>query len=362
MTRRRIFGAVSVTLMTVAWMAATVCTGWAQPPVRWKAHDMTRPQPAVVTPPPQTLPLRPPSDAVVLFDGTDLSRWRSSDGGPARWEIKDDFMQAVPNAGYIHTERGFGDVQLHIEWSTPQPAHGHGQGRGNSGVFLMGKYEVQVLDSYQNETYADGHVAAVYGQYPPLVNASLPPGTWQAFDIVFRRPRFRSDGTLETPARVTVIHNGVLVQDNVEPWGPTVWLQHKPYSLHPDRLPLALQEHGDPVRFRNIWIRELAEAPDSGPPAAQAPPVIVLSEETLTRYAGTYRNEWDEEFPIVSEDGQLKLVFEGPRKLELIAHSTRRFSLRWTAAEIEFDLDKDGKPTGLTFYLAGEKQTARRVE
>jgi hypothetical protein len=155
--------------------------------------------------------------------------------------------------------RAFGDVQLHIEWATPSPARGSGQARGNSGVFLMGRYEVQVLDSYQNRTYPDGQAAAIYGQYPPLVNASRPPGEWQTYDIVFRRPRFDANGALVSPARMTVFHNGVLVQDDVELTGPSGHQSRPPYERHADRLPIRLQDHGDPVRFRYIWVRELPE-------------------------------------------------------------------------------------------------------
>ena len=164
----------------------------AQSPARWKAHDMSRPRPPVVQPPPQALPVPAPPDAVVLFDGkSGLADWRSSDGGPAKWVVKDGAIESVPGSGYLYSARGFGDVQLHVEWAAPVPAKGTSQGRGNSGVFLMGLYEVQVLDSYQNDTYPDGQAAAIYGQYPPLVNACRPPGEWQTYDIVFRRPRFR---------------------------------------------------------------------------------------------------------------------------------------------------------------------------
>jgi hypothetical protein len=166
-------------------------------------------------------------------------------------------MEVVPGTGSIETARGFGDAQLHIEWRTPTPAKGEGQERGNSGVFLMGRYEVQVLDSYQNVTYPDGQAAAIYGQFPPLVNASRPPGEWQTYDIVFHAPRFDASGKLLSPARMTVLHNNVLVQDNVTLVGPTANRQQPPYSAHPDKLPISLQDHGNPMRFRNIWIREL---------------------------------------------------------------------------------------------------------
>ena len=182
----------------VGWIIMSVLSGLttlagtaaAQSPVRWLAHDMQRQRPPVVTPGKENLPVAPPSDAVVLFDGTDLSKWRDAEGQAAKWTVKDGAMISVPNSGYLHSADKFGDVQLHIEWAAPLPVVGSGQGRGNSGVFLMGLYEVQVLDSYENETYADGQAGAIYGQYPPLVNACLPPGEWQSYDIVFRRPRF----------------------------------------------------------------------------------------------------------------------------------------------------------------------------
>jgi hypothetical protein len=163
----------------------------------------------------------------------------------------------LPNSGNISTREAFGDCQLHVEFAEPSPPSGESQGRGNSGVFLMGLYEIQVLDSYQNKTYADGQASAVYGQYPPLVNASRPPAQWQMYDIVFHGPRFGKAGELLHPARVTVLHNGALVQDNVELTGPTAQGERPPYKVHAEKLPLSLQDHHNPVRFRNIWIREL---------------------------------------------------------------------------------------------------------
>ena len=168
-------------------------------------------------------------------------------------------MEMVKKTGAIRTKKKFGSCQLHVEWASPEEVTGDSQGRGNSGVFLMEFYEVQVLDNYRNITYADGMAAAVYGQYPPLVNACRPPGEWQTYDIVFHRPRFDADGGLLRPAFMTVFHNGILVQDRVELTGPTAWKQRPPYKAHADRLPISLQDHGNPVRFRNIWIRELAE-------------------------------------------------------------------------------------------------------
>jgi hypothetical protein len=163
----------------------------------------------------------------------------------------------VAKTGSIRTKQGFGDCQLHVEWATPAVVVGNSQERGNSGVFLMDTYEVQVLDSYDNKTYADGSAAAVYGQYPPLVNACRKPGEWQTYDIIFHRPRFDEAGKLLSPARLTVLHNGVLVQDNVELTGPTGHHVRPPYKAHPDRLPLSLQDHGNPVRYRDVWIRSL---------------------------------------------------------------------------------------------------------
>jgi len=178
---------------------------------------------------------------------------------PAKWKVEGGYIEIVPGSGDLLTTRAFGDCQLHLEWATPASPKGEGQDRGNSGVFLMGRYEVQVLDSYRNRTYADGQAAALYGQFPPMMNASRPPGEWQEYDIVFHRPRFERDGRLASPARMTVFHNRVLVHDNVELAGATAHRERASYTAHPDRLPLLLQDHGSPVRYRNIWVRELPE-------------------------------------------------------------------------------------------------------
>jgi len=234
----------------------------AQVDPRWKPNDPDRPLPAVIEPgtaSTQDAPGRPPSDAIVLFGSKDISQWAGDDGQPAKWKVADGYMEVVPQSGYIHTRQPFGDCQLHVEFAEPVPPVGESQDRGNSGVFLMGLYEVQVLDSYQNKTYADGQASAVYGQFPPQVNASRPPGQWQTYDIIFHAPRFDKDGKLQHPARMTVLHNGALVQDNVELSGPTAHHDRPPYKPTPTKLPLSLQDHGNPVRFRNIWIRELDE-------------------------------------------------------------------------------------------------------
>jgi hypothetical protein len=346
----------------VVWAAVAPECARAQSPSQWLAHDMRRPRPPVVAPGPLQLPTRPPSDAIVLFDGQDLAEWRSAEHGPARWEVRDAAMVSVPGSGYIYSRRVFGDVQLHVEWAAPTPARGHGQNRGNSGLFLMSKYEIQVLDSYQDETYADGQAAAVYGQSPPLVNACLPPGQWQAYDIVFRRPRFRRDGALEMPARVTVIHNGILVQDNVTLWGPTSWLQHLPYAPHPDQLPLALQDHGNPVRYRNIWVRELREWQEPGPRPSEQAEIVELPPEILERYVGRYKVTDDEQFTITLETDQLRVTFDRPVAIDLVPHSKTEFSLRWTAARFVFELDQNGQPSAVTFHIGGSQRHAQRVD
>ena len=218
---------------------------------QWEVHDTLRPRPPIVS------ARGVPSDAMVLFDGRDLSEWRSGQGGPARWRVRDGYVEVVPGSGDIETARRFGDVQVHIEWATPAEVNGEGQGRGNSGVFLMGMYELQILDSYGNRTYADGQAGAIYGQHPPLVNVSRPPGEWQTYDIVFRRPRFDSTGALTSPARMTVLHNGVLVHHNIELLGATANMRRAVYTAHADRLPIKLQDHGNRTRFRNIWVRKI---------------------------------------------------------------------------------------------------------
>jgi hypothetical protein len=241
--------------------ASQVC--YAQVQTTWKIHDPNRPLPPVIEPgtsSAQDSPGRPPSDAVVLFDGKDLSKWAHKDGSAAKWKVENGYAEVVAKTGYIYTREAFGDCQLHVEFTEPLPAKGESQDRGNSGVFLQGLYETQVLDSYQSKTYADGQAGAIYGQYPPLVNASRPPGQWQVYDIVFHGPRFDKDGKLLRPARETVFHNGVLVQDSVELTGPTAHGKRPPYEPQPEKLPLALQDHGHPVRYRNIWIRELKTA------------------------------------------------------------------------------------------------------
>jgi len=234
---------------------------------RWLIHDMNRPAPEVIRPgieSTQSQAGKAPSDAIVLFDGTDtdLSGWTSGDGkSPAKWIVRDDYMEAVRRSGPVKTKKKFGSCQLHVEFATPSNVKGSGQGRGNSGVFLMDNYEVQILDSYGNKTYPDGQCAALYGRAVPLANACRKPGEWQSYDIIFHRPIFKGDKVVKK-ATFTVFQNGVLVHDNVELQGGTGWQgKHaiSEYEPHGDKLPITLQDHGNPVRFRNIWIRELAD-------------------------------------------------------------------------------------------------------
>ena len=197
-----------------------------------------------------------PSDATVLFNGDDLSKWTGRNG-VAEWTVVNGAFTVKPGTGPISTVDSFGDIQLHIEWRTPTAIVGDSQGRGNSGVFLMERYEVQVLDSYQNRTYSNGQAGSIYKQYMPLVNASRRPGQWQSYDIIFMAPRFTNDGSLKNPATITILHNGVLVQNHVSFKGPTVFRGQPKYEPHASRAPLQLQDHTNLVSYRNIWLREL---------------------------------------------------------------------------------------------------------
>jgi hypothetical protein len=254
--------------MSVLILAVAVYTKHTQAPIgyddtpllpgsKWRVHDGKRPQPTVVTPGPAGAPVAPPADAVVLFDGRDLSKWRVYERGtPARWRLEGDAMVVAAGSGTIESTERFGDVQLHVEFATPAEVAGHSQERGNSGVFLMSRYEIQILDSFDNPTYPDGQAGAIYGQFPPLVNASRRPGEWQSFDIVFTAPRFNGSA-LVSPARVTVLHNGILVQDSQVLIGATKHRVVGSYEPHGDAEPILLQDHGNPTRFRNIWARRL---------------------------------------------------------------------------------------------------------
>lgn len=260
----------------IAWAAAAVAMAGASPalaqekpgftdtPVlpdgKWKVHDADRPYPVVVTP--AAAPGAPPSDAVVLFNGKSLDAWQAQ---ATPWTLADGAVTSRPRAegkgeNALISKQSFGDVQLHLEFRSPSPPEKTSQDRGNSGIWFMQRYEIQILDGYQNPTYADGTVGAIYGWKPPLVNASRKPGEWQSYDIVFERPHFAADGKLLRPAYITAFLNGVLVQ-NRQPWlGGTIWRQVGKYEAHGDAAPIQLQDHNSPVSFRNIWVRPLPEA------------------------------------------------------------------------------------------------------
>ena len=225
-----------------------------QPDGKWHVHDPARPQPPIVTPGATfSQNAAPPSDATILFNGKDLSQWRDQDGNPAPWKIENGAMISVQTN--IVTVQQFGDIQLHLEFREPAPPRGSGQDRGNSGVFFMGQYEVQVLDCYNNKTYADGATGGLYGQHPALANACRPPGEWETYDMVFTAPRFNANGTLASPAYVTVILNGVVVQNHQAFRGATNWRVPGKYTPHGPTGPLLLQYHNNPVAYRNIWVR-----------------------------------------------------------------------------------------------------------
>ncbi len=329
----------------------------AGPP--WKIHSMDRPEAPVIDPGNAG---RPPSDAIVLFDGTDLSQWQRDDGGAPRWKVENGYMEVT--RGSIETKRSFGDCQLHIEWATPARVRGDGQGRGNSGVFLMGRYEIQILDSYQNRTYADGHAGAVYAQFPPLVNASRGPGQWQSYDIIWHGPRFDTDGALTRPARVTVLHNGVLVQDNVELTGPTAWQSRPPYEPHPEKAPISLQDHGDPTRFRNIWIRELAEPDPREDPRVlpEGKHAVAVTPQMLDEFAGRYSTDDGYAVVVTHEYGKLfAKVGDQPRR-EVFARSETTFSPATVDLRLVFHKNDAGEVDRLETRLGVATTSFKKVK
>ncbi len=256
---------MALTLTTAAASAADGQLGYTSTPLipgtSWHVHDGRRPQPRIVTPGESfSHAARPPSDARVLFDGKDLSQFEKSGGGPAGWKVENGYMEVAPKSGSIQTRERFADFQLHLEFATPAKIEGQGQGRGNSGVLFNGVYEVQVLDSYQNPTYPDGQAGALYGQIPPLFNASKPPGEWQSYDIIFESPRWDDAGNLVKKAAVTVLHNGVLLHHRREFTGTTPHQQNGNYNRrHAPEVFIQLQDHNNPMRFRNIWLRSIGE-------------------------------------------------------------------------------------------------------
>jgi hypothetical protein len=328
-------------------------------PARWKQHDVRRPKPPVLEP--SDAPAKPPKGAVVLFDGTNLDAWKSSGGGPARWKVADGTMATVPGSGAIETKAQFGDIQLHIEWAAPNPPRGRSQDRGNSGVFLMGQFEVQVLDSYRAETYADGQAGAIYGQYPPLFNAARPPGQWQTYDIAFRRPRFNPAGALSEPARITVFFNGVLVQNNEEPFGPTSWLKWLPYQDRGSRGPIQLQDHRHPVHYRNIWVLELPERAQPTPENLARPKAVPLPDSVLDRYVGKYLVNSRPDLTVARAGDHLTVNFAfRPATLEIVPVSETEFAMPFTDGRFTFKRDADGRVTGVVFRVGdGEREMKR---
>lgn len=220
-----------------------------------KITEIWKPEAPIVTPGKTSADA--PSDAIVLFDGKSLDGWESEKGGAAGWTISDNAITVKPGSGGIKTKQGFGSCQMHIEWQAPIVVKGEGQGRGNSGIFLMEQYELQVLDMYNNKTYSNGQAGSIYKQTIPLANASRKPGEWQTYDILFTAPEFYEDGRLKSAARITVLHNGVLIQNNTTIWGSTQYIGIAKYEKHASALPIMLQDHGDLVSFRNIWVRPL---------------------------------------------------------------------------------------------------------
>ena len=331
--RNPILAAVSTLLVVSALQAGGI------PQLDWRSHDRNRPAPEVVTPGTVSTESKvgtAPSDAVILFDGSNLDAWVDFDGNSTKWVINDGALECVPSSGYVRTLQSFGDCQLHIEWATPADPEGSSQGRGNSGVFFgMGQYEVQVLDSYQNKTYSDGSASSVYGQYPPLVNVCKGPGEWQTYDILYTAPRFKACGELESPARLTVFHNGVLTQNNVTLTGPTAWIGRPAYSAHQEKMPIALQDHGNPVRYRNIWVRELG---------SKDCPEYFLSGDILDSYVGDYDKGWGDVVKVSRlENGLLKLEMAGANEV-LYAKSQTLFFSKTTDVEVDFaELKATGK-------------------
>lgn len=243
---------ISLFVSVLFFFSLLNCTG--QEEIDPKLTEVWEPVPEIVTPGNGT---QPPSDAIILFDGSDLSKWKSEKSSTPTWRVADGVMTAVPDSGGILTKQGFGDCQLHVEFRTPFPAKGEGQDRGNSGVYLQNRYEVQVLDSYDNRTYSNGQAGSIYKQYIPLVNVCRKPGEWQTYDIIFTAPRFNADSSLHTPGFLTVLQNGVLIQNHVELKGTIEYRGQPKYKMHGEKEPVFLQEHGHLVSYRNIWIREL---------------------------------------------------------------------------------------------------------
>lgn len=339
--------AIAITQLYTGMVQAQLETGW-------KAHDKSRPLPKVVDPGEPASPASVPSDAIVLFDGKDLSKWKGPNDGEPKWVLKDGVMESVAGAGYVYTKEKFGDCQLHVEWTSPTKVKGKGQGRGNSGVFLPGGFEVQVLDSFNNKTYADGGAASIYGQFPPLVNASRGPGQWQVYDIIFKAPRFDKDKKLVSKAVITVLHNGVVVHHATEAFGPTSWVLHYDYNSGHSEGSIGLQDHGNPVRYRNIWIRKLTTDTSRG----TYPESRDFTEDEIGKFVGKYKGR--QEVNLIDGKMYLKTL---DRDMEMVAYVDGTYGLLKSAGSISFTTDDEGNVTALKMKLhAGKGGNFARIE
>ena len=326
-----------------------------QPDPRYRIHDWERPQPEQIDPGfvgNNERTGKAPADAVVLFEGSNLDNWVAMDGAPTKWVVKDGVMECVPGSGMIRTLQCFGDCQLHVEWAEPENISGSSQGRGNSGVFLGGgRYEIQVLDNYNNRTYADGYAGAIYSQYPPEVNPIRKPGEWNTYDIVYIAPRFDKEGNVTSPARITLFFNGVLVQWDRELTGPTNWLSRDPYQAHDYKQPIAFQDHGNPVKFRNVWVREMGCKEK----------VFKYSNKYLDSLTGIYKGAqtWE-----IYRDGE-SLYMSWPNNRskvwKMTAESPTHFETERTAFSFDFDdFDDQGIPQTVYWNMEGNHNKLTR--
>jgi hypothetical protein len=341
------------TLTAAEWTTLTKHSGWKQ-------HSMARPKPPVVEPAKQIG--QPPSDAIVLFDGKSLDEFQTKNGKPAGWKLGDGWFEVNPGSGALFTKRSFGDVQFHLEWASPNPPVGVGQDRGNTGVFLMDEFEIQILDSYKADTYADGQAGAIYGQYPPLANATLPPGQWQTYDIAFRKPRYNEAGEVIESARISVIHNGILVQNNEITYGPTSWLRYDPNRKLPVKAPIQFQDHGHNVKYRNIWIRELPER--AQPDSNELKPIetIKVDKAELAKLAGDYRistKPGAKPLNIKAADDHLLIKYPS-RQTILKLVPTSKNTYQFTETDARFIFSEDGK--SIKFHIGGEVRDIQKIE
>lgn len=355
MSRRVVYGILAVSIIFAAFVFAGTS------PKQWAIHDMNRPKPTIITPGTESTPDiagQPPSDAIVLFDGKSFENWRTGKDSPPKWRLGDGYMECVKGAGSIYTVQKFGSCQLHVEWATPDKVVGSSQGRGNSGVFPMGLYEIQVLDSYDNVTYADGQAAAIYGEFPPLVNASRKPGEWQSYDIVFHQPQFDKRGNVKRPATVTLFHNGVLVQDHTKLTGPTTNRIRIPYYRHEDKLPLVLQNHSNPIRYRNIWMRPLSENSVGN----VSEEIVNIDDALLDSYVGKYEVNEDWIITVKKEGKQLLLNNAFAPTVLVNPQSEHAFFSDMTSVSVDFSKGRDGKVNRMRIIQGSSSISALKTD